>query len=105
MKVARALAVETPATLDIIDRRLIVETQGGLPLVSRPYHVLAERLGMAPAEVMARMQRMLESGVIRRLGAVPNHYRLGYQANGMSVWDVPDEKIRELGRKSARSSS
>ena len=41
---------------------------------------------------MARMQRMLESGVIRRLGAVPNHYRLGYQANGMSVWDVPDRE-------------
>lgn len=99
MKIARALTVETPATLDTTDRRLIVETQGGLPLVSRPYHALAERLGMAPAEVMARMQRMLERGIIRRIGAVPNHYALGYQANGMTVWDVPDEKLRELGPK------
>ena len=99
MKIARALTVETPATLDTTDRRLIVETQGGLPLVSRPYHALAERLGMAPAEVMARMRRMLERGIIRRIGAVPNHYALGYQANGMTVWDVPDEKLRELGPK------
>ena len=103
MKIARALTVETPATLDTTDRRLIVETQGGLPLVSRPYHALAERLGMAPAEVMARIQRMLERGIIRRIGAVPNHYALGYQANGMTVWDVPDEKLRELRSEDRRA--
>lgn len=99
MKVARVLAVETPVTLDTTDRRLIVETQGGLPLVSRPYHVLAERLGLAPADVMARMQRLLDAGIVRRIGAVPNHYALGYRGNGMSVWDVPDEHIRTLGAK------
>jgi DNA-binding Lrp family transcriptional regulator len=48
---------------------------------------------------MARLQRMLDSGVIRRIGAVPNHYLLGYKSNGMSVWNVPDERIRELGQK------
>jgi len=45
------------------------------------------------------MQRMLETGVIRRIGAVPNHYRLGYKANGMTVWNVPDERVCELGKK------
>lgn len=99
MKVARVLAVETPVTLDTTDRRLIVETQGGLPLVSRPYHVLAERLGLAPADVMARMQRLLDVGIVRRIGAVPNHYALGYRGNGMSVWDVSDELVRTLGAK------
>jgi len=99
MKVARVLAVETPVTLYTTDRRLVVETQGGLPLVSRPYHVLAERLGLAPADVMARMQRMLDAGIVRRIGAVPNHYALGYRGNGMSVWDVPDELVRPLGTK------
>jgi DNA-binding Lrp family transcriptional regulator len=48
---------------------------------------------------MARLARMLESGVIRRIGAVPNHYAIGYTANGMSVWDVPDERIDELGAR------
>jgi DNA-binding Lrp family transcriptional regulator len=85
--------------IDETDRRLIVATQDGLPLCPRPYHVLAEALGLAPDEVMARFRRMLETGVIRRLGAVPNHYRIGYGANGMSVWDVPDAAAAEIGAK------
>lgn len=84
-------------TLDATDRRLIVATQEGLPRLCRPYHAIAEKLGIGPEEVMARLRRMLDSGVIRRIGAVPNHYALGYRANGMSVWDVPDERVRELG--------
>jgi siroheme decarboxylase len=84
---------------DDIDRRLIVATQGGLPLVARPYDALAEQIGMAPAKVQARLAAMLESGLIRRIGAVPNHYALGYRHNGMTVWDVADERIDELGEK------
>ena len=83
--------------IDPIDRRIILATQAGLPLVPRPYHALAEQLGLSPEEVMARLRAMLAGGIIRRLGAVPNHYALGYKANGMSVWDVPDEKIGRLG--------
>ena len=45
------------------------------------------------------MQRMLELGIIRRIGAVPNHYALGYRANGMTVWDVADARIDELGER------
>jgi DNA-binding Lrp family transcriptional regulator len=89
--------LDAPYTVDDTDRRIIRATQAGLPLVPRPYHDVAERLGLPPEEVMARMKAMLERGVIRRIGAVPNHYRLGYQANGMTVWDVPDERIDELG--------
>lgn len=85
--------------LDAVDRALVLATQSGLPLVARPYHRLAEELGVAPEEIMARLTRMLENGVIRRIGAVPNHYAIGYTANGMSVWDVPDERIDELGQR------
>ena len=83
--------------LDAVDRRLIVATQGGLPRVSRPYDALARELGIAAEAVLARLRRMLDTGVIRRIGAVPNHYAIGYTANGMSVWDVADERIDELG--------
>ena len=89
---------DTP-TPDADDRRLIVATQGGLPLVPRPYHALAEQLGLAVEEVMARLRRLLESGVIRRIGAVPNHYAIGWTANGMTVWDVVDERVDELGAR------
>ena len=84
---------------DDIDRRIIVATQGGLPLVPEPYQAVADELGLTAADVMARMQAMLDGGLIRRIGAVPNHYALGYRANGMSVWDVPDAAITELGQK------
>lgn len=83
--------------VDAIDRAIIVATQGGLPLVARPYHVIAESLQLNPEDVMVRMRRMQGVGVIRRLGVVPNHYALGYRANGMSVWDVPDELVDPLG--------
>lgn len=92
------LAEAVGVPIDALDRQLIVATQSGLPLTPRPYHALAERLGIAPEEVIARLKRMLDDGIIRRIGAVPNHYRLGYTANGMSVWDVPDACVRELGR-------
>lgn len=85
--------------LDDIDRQIVVATQGGLPLDPRPYDVLASQLGLSAADVMQRMRRMQETGVIRRIGVVPNHYALGYRGNGMTVWDVPDAQIDELGRR------
>jgi DNA-binding Lrp family transcriptional regulator len=83
--------------LDPIDRVLIRLTQAGLPLVPRPYRDLGDAAGIGEEEVMLRMRRMLDRGVIRRIAAVPNHYALGYRANGMSVWDVPDERADEMG--------
>jgi DNA-binding Lrp family transcriptional regulator len=85
--------------IDTLDRRLIQATQAGLPLVERPYHTLAEDLGIPAGDVIRRLNRMLEAGIIRRIGVVPNHYTLGYRANGMSVWDVPDEAVSAIGRR------
>ena len=80
--------------LDEWDRRLVVATQGGLPLVARPYHAVAAEIGLPADGVMVRLRRLLDAGIIRRIGAVPNHYALGYRANGMSVWDVDDESVK-----------
>ncbi len=80
-----------------LDRRLVLATQSGLPMDAQPYHWLADELGVQPDILMERFKAMLEDGRIRRIGVVPNHYRLGYVANGMSVWDVPDEKIASIG--------
>ena len=87
---------------DDLDRRLVIATQAGLPLVPHPYDQLAEQLGTTAAEVKARLAAMLEAGRIRRIGAVPNHYALGYTANGMSVWDVDDARIHALGEAVGR---
>ncbi len=85
--------------IDEVDRALIVATQGGLPLVARPYHAIAGQLGLSAEEVMRRLQALLASGVIRRIGAVPNHYAIGWTANGMTVWDVADDRVDELGER------
>jgi siroheme decarboxylase len=84
-------------SLPDLDRRLVLATQTGLPLDARPYHWLASELGVTPERVMECINAMLADGRIRRIGVVPNHYRLGYTANGMSVWDIPDEFIGAVG--------
>jgi DNA-binding Lrp family transcriptional regulator len=83
--------------MDELDRALIVATQAGLPLVARPYSVIAEQLAISEDEVMARLQGLLANGMIRRIGAVPNHYAIGWTANGMTVWDVADDQVDQLG--------
>ena len=79
------------------DRALMAATEAGLPLLPRPYDSVAALLGTTGADVRQRLARLLAAGVVRRVAAVPNHYRLGYVANGMSVWDVQDDQVDRLG--------
>ncbi len=83
--------------LDATDHAIVLATQAGLPLCARPYHAVGEEIGVSGEEVMERMQAMRARGAIRRLGAVPNHYAIGVQANAMSVWDVDDARVSALG--------
>ncbi len=87
--------------LDDFDRALVAATQSGLPLLERPYEAVGALLGVSGELVRERLAAMLDSGLIRRIGAVPNHYKLGYSANGMSVWDVADERVDALGERLA----
>jgi len=81
------------------ERELLLIVQEGLPLVPEPYADIASRLGAAEEQVIETLRSLLARGVIKRLAAVPNHYALGVTANGMSVWDVPDERVSELGER------
>lgn len=80
-----------------VDHALVQALQAGLPRVPRPYHAVAAQLGLDPDRVLDRLEAMLRTGVIRRIAAVPNHYRLGWVANGMTVWDVDDGEVDALG--------
>ncbi|NRP13569.1 hypothetical protein XMM379_001750 [Aliiroseovarius sp. xm-m-379] len=86
-------------TIDATDRKIIEVTQSGLPLSPTPYADLGAILGLDEAEIMERITAMKDSGVIRRIAAAPNHYKLGMTANGMSVWDVADDQLTKLGQK------
>ena len=88
-----------PYQPDGLDRKIIAATQDGLPLVADPFEMVGGKVGASAGEVRSRLRSMLEHGVIRRIGAVPNHYILGMSANGMSVWDVADDVVSALGEK------
>jgi len=83
------------------EKELVRELQKGLPLVSRPFRDIADRLKVSEEEVIVRVKDFLSRGVIRRFGAVVKHQDVGYVANAMTVWPVPKERIIEVGRMMA----
>lgn len=80
------------------DRQILAGIEDGLPLVPRPYRDLAARLGISEEELIARLRALLDQGIIKRLGLIVRHHELGYAANAMVVWDVPDEAVGAIGR-------
>jgi DNA-binding Lrp family transcriptional regulator len=85
------------ATLTPAERDLLLEVQDGLPITPTPYRDVAEELGADVEWVLRTLKRFVAEGKIRRIGVVPNHYALGYTENGMTVWNVPDERVEEVG--------
>ena len=79
------------------DRALLAAMAEGLPLVSRPYAALGAQIGIGEDEVLERLRALLAEGVISRLGVVVRHHELGWRANAMTVWDVPDARVAEAG--------
>ncbi|WP_049947687.1 siroheme decarboxylase subunit beta [Candidatus Halobonum tyrrellensis] len=85
------------ATLTPAERDLVVEIQGGLPITETPYADVAEAIGQPTDWVVETIKRFDAEGKVRRVGVIPNHYALGYTENGMTVWDVPDEVVDDVG--------
>ena len=85
-------------TPDTTDRKIIAATQAGLPFVAEPYAQIAHDIGLSEEVLCERLRILQASGVIRRIAVAPNHYKLGMTANGMSVWDVADARVAELGQ-------
>jgi DNA-binding Lrp family transcriptional regulator len=82
---------------DALAYRLIELTQAGLPLLDDPWAWLAEQLELSVESTLELLKRLQAEGTIRRIAAVPNHYRLDYRYNGMTVWDVLDADMPRLG--------
>lgn len=85
------------------DRALLDGAGEGLALVARPFAELGQRLGLSEGEVIARLRRLLDAGAIKRLGIIVRHHELGYRANAMVVWDVPDDAVSRIGGAMARA--
>lgn len=98
-RIARRAGAQAAARieLDRTDRAIVLASQAGLPLTVRPFAALAERVDLSEPALIERLARMLQAGAVRRIAAVPNHYRLGFTANGMTVWDIDDADIEAAG--------
>ncbi len=83
--------------LDAIDKKILLTLQGDLGLSPEPYRDIAASLNISEDEVLTRVRRMLESGMVRRLGAMIRHVEAGIQFNGMVVWKVDEHRVEEVG--------
>jgi DNA-binding Lrp family transcriptional regulator len=103
---ARSGVAEDPVELDKqpfdeFDRAVIRATQGDLPVVPEPYAPAAARLGISQERLVEHLAGMQERRLLRRVAAILFHRRAGFSANGMGVWQVPEERILEVGPRMA----
>lgn len=96
MKANIALAVDNDPWLEAA---LVELLSDGLPLVKRPYAEIAGQIGCTELEVIDGIKRIIADGKLKRFGIIVRHRELGYRANGMAVWDIPDKRVPELGRR------
>jgi DNA-binding Lrp family transcriptional regulator len=84
--------------MDAIDEQILIATQDGIPLTGSPFRDIAQRLGLSEEEVVERIRLMKEKGMIRRFGASIGHRDIGILANAMCIWNVPEERVEDVGR-------
>jgi DNA-binding Lrp family transcriptional regulator len=80
-----------------LERVLLAAIEDGLPLDPHPFAVIARRIGWSEASVLASLAQMQRDGIITRLGCVLHHRKLGFTANAMAVWTVPDDEVDRHG--------
>jgi DNA-binding Lrp family transcriptional regulator len=83
--------------MDKTDRLLLKSTQDGIPIVPEPFLEISKEIGIPEDEVITRLESLVKNGVIRRFGASIGHRSIGITANAMCTWNVPDERVEEVG--------
>ena len=87
-----------------LEKRIVRELQGDIPLSQRPFKIIADRLGIEEERLLIKLRERKAQGVMRRLSAILRHRNLGISANGMGAWRVPEDKAEEIGTKMAEFS-
>ena len=83
--------------MDKTDIQLLKLTQDGIPIEPEPFKKIAGELGISEDEILDRIEKLIKEGVIRRFGASIGHRAIGITANAMCTWNVPDERVEEVG--------
>jgi len=84
--------------VDEQDKELLATLANGLPLTLEPYAEVARQLDTSEADVLERLLRLVRQGIVTRFGVVVRHRELGFEANAMAVWDIPDNEVADVGR-------
>lgn len=88
--------------LSELDITIIKVLQDDLPLVEKPFKLIADKLGITEKKLLDKIEEYIAMGIIRRFGATINHLKAGFAANAMVVWDVDDKRTKEAGRLMAQ---
>lgn len=91
--------VETKFVATEEEKNYIRELQKDLEIIERPFLKSAQKLGITEEQLLEKVKQYENIGVMRRFAAILRHREVGFTANGMIVWKVPDEKIEEVGAK------
>jgi len=97
------LPAGTPVALSAeIQRQILSRLSKGLAISEFPYQALANELGILESDLLAFIRHSVEQGLVKRIGCVVNHHKVGYRANAMVVWNIPDEQVDTIGERLAR---
>ncbi len=89
----------------IIQKKLLIELQSGLPICDKPYRAIAKKIGYKQEEVIEAIKQLKQQKFIKRFGVVVKHRKLGYQSNAMVVWNIKDEEVDKFGQLFAGDNS
>ena len=81
-----------------LEKKVVASLQGDIPIVSSPYQVLAEAIGIPEETFIETLQNLTDSGVLRRFGATLRHQKSGFQANAMTAWQVEEARVESVGK-------
>jgi DNA-binding Lrp family transcriptional regulator len=96
------MRLKATGRLDLMDRRLLQEAQDGFPLTLRPYASIAKKLGVSETEVLERLNRLHQKGIIRKIGPALNPGRVGLRASTLVAMKVPGNRMRKVAKLVSR---
>lgn len=89
--------------IDDKDRAILALAQGDLPITERPFDSWAAQLGLEVHELLDRLEKLRQKGVVRAMKAVLRHKSAGFASGAMVAWAVPEDKIEEIGNRIAEN--
>ncbi|MCG8639098.1 MAG: Lrp/AsnC family transcriptional regulator [Desulfobacterales bacterium] len=81
-----------------VEKKIIALLQTDIPVVKRPFKVMAEQIGITEDEFISVLKSLDDRKMVRRFGATLKHQKSGFKANAMVAWMVDEDKVEETGK-------